>query len=202
MPFAMTARVKLQHVNVKLMLKDQAGVDLEPLIPIFHSWISGRVFETMLLDVADYRHVPGGPGIVLIGHQGDYSVDNTGNRLGVRYNRKTPIDGDSQDALRQAAREALIACQRLEAEPRLDGKLRFNGQDIEVFVNDRLVAPNSAATFQAVRPDLAKFSEKLFRGDKYSLAYESGRDARSLFGVALKSSRPFSVADLLHNLSS
>src|SRR5271156_2593553 len=108
MPFAMTARVKLQHVNVKLMLKDQAGVDLEPLIPIFHSWISGRVFETMLLDVADYRHVPGGPGLVLSGHKGDYSVDNTGNRLGVRYNRKTPIDGDSRDALRQAAREALI----------------------------------------------------------------------------------------------
>jgi len=202
MPFAMTARAKLQHVNVKLVLKDPAGVDLEPLIPIFHSWISGRVFETMLLDVADYRHVPGGPCIILIGHQGDYSVDNTGNRLGVRYNRKTPIDGNGQDALRQATREALIACQRLEEEPRLGGKLRFNGQDIEVFVNDRLVAPNSASTFEAVRPDLKKFSEKLFHGDKYSLAYDSGGDPRSLFGVALKSSRPFSVVELLQNLAS
>jgi hypothetical protein len=197
----MRARVKLQHVNVKLFVNDMARADLEPLIPIFHSWISGRVFEEMLLDIGDYRHVPAGPGIVLIGHQGDYSVDNAGDRLGVRYNRKTPIDGDSGEALRQAARAALIACQRLEEEPRLGGKLRFNGQEIEVFVNDRLVAPNSAATFAALRPDLDKFSEKLFHGDKYSLVYESGRDPRSLFGVALKSSRSFTVVDLLQNLA-
>jgi hypothetical protein len=195
------ARVKLQHVNVKLMVKDPAGVDLEPLIPIFHSWISGRVFGEMLLDIADYRHVPGGPGVVLIGHQADYSVDNTGDRLGVRYNRKAALDGDSQDALRQAARAALTACKRLEEDPRLGGKLRFNGQEIEVFVNDRLVAPNSAATFESARPDLEAFAQKLFRGDKYSLAYDGGRDPRSLFSVALKSSRPFAVADLLHNLA-
>jgi hypothetical protein len=196
------ALVKLQHVNVKLMLKDPAGVDLEPLIPIFHSWISGRAFEEMLLDIADYRHVPSGPGVVLIGLQADYSVDNIGNRLGVRYNRKAALDGDSQDALRQAARAALTACQRLEEEPRLGGKLRFNGQEIEVFVNDRLVAPNSAATFEAARPDLETFAQKLFRRDKYSLTYDSSHDPRSLFSVALKSSRPLAVADLLQNLAS
>ena len=31
---------------------------------------------------------PAGPGVMLIGHQADYSVDNTDDRLGVRYNRK------------------------------------------------------------------------------------------------------------------
>jgi hypothetical protein len=196
------ARVKLQHVNVKLLVNDPAGVDLEPLIPIFHSWISGRVFEEMLLDIADYRHVPSGPGVVLIGHEADYSVDNTGNRLGVRYNRKAALDGDSQDALLQAARAALTTCQRLEEEPRLGGKLRFNGREIEVFVNDRLVAPNTAATFEAARPDLEAFAQKLFRADKYSLTYESSCDPRSLFSVSLKSSRPFAVADLLKNLAS
>ena len=70
-----------------------------------------------------------------------------------------------------------------------------------MFVNDRLVAPNSAATFAALRPDLDKFSEKLFHGEGYSLVYESGRDPRSLFGVALKSSRSFTVVDLLQNLA-
>src|SRR5579872_1428900 len=85
-------RMNLQHVNVKLVLDDPASVDLEPLIPIFHSWISERVFEELLLDVADYRHVPSGPGVVLIGHQANYSVDNMGNRLGVRYNRKAAFD--------------------------------------------------------------------------------------------------------------
>lgn len=193
--------MNLQHVNVKLMLDDPASVDLEPLIPIFHSWISERVFEELLLDVADYRHVPSGPGVVLIGHQANYSVDNMGNRLGVRYNRKAAFDGDTRDALRQAARAALTVCQRLQDEPRIGGKIHFNGREIEMFVNDRLVAPNSAETFEAARPDLEIFSEKLFGGDKYFLTYESGRDPRGLFTVSVKSSRQFSVENLLQNLA-
>jgi hypothetical protein len=198
---ATTQLITLQHVNVKLFLKDPASVDLEPLIPIFHSWVTSRAFEEMLLDIADYRHVPSGPGVVLIGFQADYAVDNAGNRLGVRYNRKTAVDGDNQDALQQAARAALAVCQRLEEEPRMGGKLRFDGQEIEIFVNDRLLAPNRAETFEAARPDLDAFARKLFAGEKYSLSYDSSRDPRSLFSVTLKSERPLSTAQLLQNLA-
>src|SRR5712692_2262165 len=95
--------MELQHVNVKLLVKTPQEVDLEPLIPVFHGWIQDQVCEELLLDIADYRHVYAGPGVVLIGHECNYSVDNTDNRLGVRYNRK-------------AARAALTACQRLDAE--------------------------------------------------------------------------------------
>ena len=52
----------LQHVNVKLLVRDPEEVNLELLIPVFHSWIQNRVCEELLLDVADYRHVPDGPG--------------------------------------------------------------------------------------------------------------------------------------------
>src|ERR1700733_10471651 len=117
----------LQHVNVKFLVKDPRAADLEPLIPIFHGWIQDRVCEELLLDIADYRHVPAGPGVVLIGHEANYSVDNAGSRLGVRYNRKEPLAGGNQDRLAQAARAALTACQRLEADPRLAAKLRFGG---------------------------------------------------------------------------
>ena len=48
--------------------------------------------------MADYRHVPEGPGVMLIGHQANYSVDNTDNRLGVRYNRKEPLEGQIRTA--------------------------------------------------------------------------------------------------------
>jgi hypothetical protein len=191
--------MNLQHVNVKLLASDPKKVDLEPLVPIFHSWIEQKVFEELLLDVADYRHVPAGPGVILIGLQADYSVDNTGDRLGVRYNRKAALDGDNQECLRQAAHAALIAFQRLEQEPRLDGKLRFDGQEIEVFVNDRLVAPNSEATREAFRADFQKFFAKLLRGADFSFAYDT--DPRRLFGLTLKASRPFPVAELLQNLA-
>src|SRR6266849_3514271 len=117
--------MQLQHVNVKLLVQNPGEANLEPLIPIFHGWIENRTEDDeLLIDVADYTHVPAGPGIVLIGHEGNYSVDNTGNRLGVRYNRKAALDGSNQDRLAQAARAALAASQRLEADPRLGGKFR------------------------------------------------------------------------------
>ncbi|MGC2329922.1 MAG: hypothetical protein WA581_00575 [Candidatus Acidiferrales bacterium] len=195
-------QIALQHVNVKLFLADAAGLNLEPLIPVFHSWITGSAFNEMLLDVADYRHVPSGPGVVVIGHEADYAVDNAGGRLGVRYNRKAAVEGDNAFVLQQAARAALTAYRRLEEEPRLGGKLRFNGREIEIFVNDRLLAPNRVETFEAVRTDLEAFARKLFRGAGDSLSYDSTRDPRSLFSVTLKSSRAFSAAELLQNLAS
>lgn len=192
--------MQLQHVNVKLLLKNPKEVPLEPLIPVFHGWIQEQVFEELLLDVADYRHVPAGPGVVLIGHQANYSVDDTDEHLGVRYNRKATLDGTNQDVLHQAMRASLIACQRLESEPLLEGKLQFNGQEMELFVNDRLHAPNRNLTREMLQPEFKTFFEKLFRGSEYGLSYDS--DTRRRFGVAVKTSLTFSSADLLANLDS
>ena len=192
--------MNLQHVNVKLLLKNPGNVDLDGLVPVFQSWIQGRVCEELLLDVADYRHVPAGPGVVLIGLQADYAVDNADERLGVRYNRKAALDGSNQDRLRQAAYAVLTACQRLEADPRLEGKLQFDGQDVEIFINDRLLAPNTDATREAAAPDLRSFAEKLFGGNGYALSYNT--DPQRLFTAFVKASRPFSPAELLKNLAS
>jgi hypothetical protein len=192
-------RMQLQHVNVKLLVQSTPLAGLESLIPVFHSWIENQNGDELLIDVADYMHVPAGPGIVLIGHEGNYSVDNTGNRLGVRYNRKAVLEAGNQECLLQAARAALKACQRLEAEPRLNGKIRFNGQDIEIFINDRLLAPNTAATREAFDADFRHFSKKLFRGEEYPITY--GTDPRSLFTAFVKAGRHYSVAELLEALA-
>src|SRR5450755_4649168 len=62
-------RMQLQHVNVKLLIQNPGEASLEPLIPVFHGWIENRAAEDeLLIDVADYIHVPAGPGVVLIGH--------------------------------------------------------------------------------------------------------------------------------------
>jgi len=191
--------MELQHVNVKFLVKDPDGVDLEPLVPIFHTWIQDKGFEERLLDIADYRHVHDGPGVILIGLEGDYSVDNTDGRLGVRYNRKAGLNGSNRDRLQQAARAALNACRRLEGEASLGGKLGFNGQEVEVFVNDRLLAPNNQATRAAAQLEFQAFFARLFSGAEYSLSYPD--DPRQLLGVSAKAARPFSAAELLANLT-
>jgi hypothetical protein len=191
--------MQLQHVNVKLLVQNPEETNLEPLIPVFHSWIENQNGDELLIDVADYTHVPAGPGIVLIGHEGNYSLDNSGNRLGVRYNRKAAFDGGNQECLTQATLAALTACQRLEAEPSLGGLFRFNGQEIEFFINDRLIAPNDSATREAFDQDFQLFSRKLFRGKEYSISY--GTDPRSLFTAYVKAAHPFSVDELLEALT-
>jgi len=195
-----THSISLQHVNVKLLLKDSDTLDLDPVIPVFHSWIQDQVCDELLLDVTDYRHVHGGPGVVLIGHEADYSLDNTDNRLGVRYNRKAALDGNNQERLAQAALAALTACQRLQEDTRLNGRLHFNGRDIEIFVNDRQLAPNSETTRQTLNAEFQAFSERLFGGSEYSLAF--GNDPRRLLAASLRTSRAFTVEDLLQNLKS
>jgi len=189
----------LQHLNVKLLVKEPSEADLEPLIPVFQSWIESQALEGLLLDVADYRHVHAGPGVVLIGHQANYSVDHTDERWGVRYNRKAELNCSNQERLRQAMRAAVTLCGHLEAEPRLNGKIRFDGQEMEFFVNDRLLAPHSDSTAKALRPEFDEFFQKLFRGSEYLLT--SAGDPRKPFGVSVKSSRTFSTADLLANLA-
>ncbi len=192
--------MELQHINIKLLLDKPEEVDLEPLIPIFHSWIQDTAREELLLDVADYRHVYAGPGVILIGHEGNYSVDNADNRLGVRYNRKAELSGSNLDRLNQAARAALRACGRLEADPRLKGNLRFNGQEFEISVNDRLLAPNAEPTREDVKADLISFLQNLLGGSSYSITFDD--NPRNLFRACIKTSQPFSSESLAKNLAS
>jgi len=190
--------VELQHVNVKLLLENPEDLNLDAVITVFHSWIQDQVCEELLLDVTDYRHVHHGPGVVLIGHEGDYAIDNTDGRLGIRYNRKAPLEGSNQDRLAQAVRAALAAAERLQQDTRLDGKCNFNGRDVELFVNDRLLAPNGPETRQAVESEFHAFARDLFGIAGYTLTFEN--DSRRLFGAKIKANQSLAVADLLVNL--
>ncbi len=93
---------------------------------MFNTWIQKHALEELLIDVADYLHVPNGPGLLLIGHEADYSLDNRAGRLGLLYNRKKQLEGTTQEKLAQAARAVLTAAQILEKE----NGLQFNTQRI------------------------------------------------------------------------
>jgi hypothetical protein len=186
--------VALQHINVKLPVKDPASVDLAAVVPVFHTWIQGQIFDELLLDVADYAHVPDGPGVILIGHEADYALDNTDGQLGVRYNRKAPLPGSNLDRLEQAVRSALRAFERLGQ----DLNLYFNGRDVEIVINDRLLAPNTAETRKAVEPELRSLFNSLFAGADYSLTYPS--EPRRLFGASARVTRDFRIKELERNL--
>src|SRR5262249_45789882 len=164
-----------------------------------HSWIQDQVCEELLLDVADYRHVHQGPGIVLIGHEADYSIDNTDGRLGIRYNRKASVEGRNRDRLWQAVRAALIAAQHLQQDTHLNSKCQFNGHDFEIFVNDRILVPNTADTRQATEGEFRTFLNALLSPVAYNLEFQT--DPRRLFGARIRTEQPLSIVELLEALN-
>lgn len=151
--------LNVEHVNVKIFAREPAtAIHWPDLIPVFHRWIQQQAFpDEMLIDVADYAHVPAGPGIMLIGHHANISLDNRANRLGMLYSRKTTRDGPFSAKLRQSYEGALRAARRLEQEPEFHGKISFPDTGCEIFINDRLSAPNTEQTWAALKPELESF---------------------------------------------
>jgi hypothetical protein len=180
----------LQHVNVKLFATPESRVNWPDLPPIFHRWIQEQVLDGLLIDVADYAHVPGGPGILLIAHEGFYSVDNRENRLGFLYNRRAALDGSVSEKVEQAWSAAAGAARKLEAEPVLGGALHFRKDDCEVTVNDRMLAPNTQETFDRLAPAIAEFFAEKF-GNPVTLDWNP--DPRQLFRVQV---RPAGTSEL------
>ena len=76
------------HIKVKFFVEAPNAVDLPAFIPLFHRWIQKKTVEGLLIDVADYQHVPEGPGILLMGHEGNYAMDMANGRPGLLYSRK------------------------------------------------------------------------------------------------------------------
>jgi hypothetical protein len=180
--------MNLQHLNVKIFAAHHA-VDLAEAIPVFQRWIQDSVCEVLLIDVADYRHVPGGPGVLLAGHEAHYSLDGRS----LLYNRKALVEGTNQDKLLQAFFSALEACRRLEED--FSGRLKFDGGNVEVAVNDRLLTPNTNATWQAIEPDFRAFFDGLFGRGGYKL--ERRGEPRERFRVAVEAASFVPVASLL-----
>ena len=143
--------INLQHVNVKLFVQGSLNVDLQRFIEIFHGWVANQSLDELLIDVADYRHVPHGPRVMLIGHYAHYAIDDTAGRFGLLYGRKAELEGSNQDRFRQALHAAAVCCSRLEDEL---GDLKFDRQCFDLIINDRALAPNTAETFAACQPEM------------------------------------------------
>ena len=187
--------MNIQHINIKLFVENPESVKIAEYAAVFNTWIQKQRLEELLIDVADYVHVHNGPGIMLIGHEADYSLDNRAGRLGLLYNRKEQIEGTTSEKLAQAVRAALTAAQILEKE----NGLKFNGSEVQVIVNDRLLVPNTAETFATLESDLKAFFDRFYNGAEYNLSHHG--NPRERFTVNVKAESSFDVDPLLKNLS-
>ncbi len=188
--------MNLDKINVKFFAEDYSEVPLTAFINIFHSWI--RASDGDYYDVADYSHMHAGPGILLIAHEANISIDNTGSRLGLLYNQKQPRQGSNREKLHSIFRLALDYCRRIEGEPSLQGKFKFRGDEALILINDRLHAPNTERTFRALEPDLEDLARELYEGADFILRRNT--DPKQRFTVQIKTRSAFEIEALLKNL--
>ncbi len=198
----------LERVGVKIFL-DAASVasnghgSLEPsdLVPIFHRWIQTARVEGVLIDVADYSHLTGGPGVVLVGHEGSYGFDGEDGGLGLRYWRKQPLGGQLSDRLAYVCRLALEAGRILESgEPSLIGRVRFRGEALRLIASDRLVAPNTEPAGEAFRTALEPLLDTIYPGA--DCGCDRDPDPRERLSWHITAPEPARIRTLLDRLES
>ena len=190
----------VQRIALKLFLDEPAALSPPDVIPVFHRWIQTRAVDGLLIDVADYTHLPAGPLALLVGHEGRYVLDRSDDRLGLQYVRTQPLAGRLEVRLRTAAGMLLRAARRLETDAAPAGRVRFRGDEIDWTANDRLLAPNRADTLAAVRPAFESFLATLSGGASWTLTPRPASGAR--FGIHARTAAPTPLETLAGRLAS
>jgi hypothetical protein len=150
--------MELYKLGIKFFASPGQRVDLKEFIPIFHEWIQKQIInDHLLIDVHNYSHIHEGPGILLVGHQGNFSVDFVEGRTGLVYYRKQPVPN-----LADVLKPAVQGCRLLTEDPRMRGRLNFSTDEALIFANDRLIAPNIEKTFSELNQQLAATLHGLF----------------------------------------
>jgi len=188
----------LERINVKFYLADPNALSAEDTFRIFNNWIQ-TITDEVLIDVADYSHVPEGPVTLLVGHEANYSLDNGHAEPGLLYSRKQPAEGDLSARIENAISSALKACQRLETEPSLENNVLFRGGDILIIANDRLNATNDAEGERILRSHLEPVLTRLFGGASFAIKRDPTPELR--LNLRIHCETDATAATLLKNLA-
>lgn len=143
-----------------------APEDHDVWIPIFHDWIRTKAIDDdVLVDVADYAHVQGGPGVLLVCHEGQYVIDRSRGQVGLAYHRRRGVAPD--DAVEGAAvslRRLVKAAKLLVGDARTKD-IVFDTTKLEVRVLDRLRVANDDAGWGMVKEPLRGAIAGVWGGD-------------------------------------
>ena len=189
----------LHKFGINFLATDAQGIDILELIPIYHRWIQDKALDDLLIDVADYSHVPAGPGVMLIAHEGNYALDETGHERGIVYYSKQKLTGELPERFAQVAYKALKATQLMSSDADLEGALHVSGTELQFFANDRLAAPNTDEAYEEIEPAFERFLDRLYDGAPYTLSREQDPRERLSFKVRVKAD--VNVDTLLSRLS-
>ena len=106
--------MELQKFGIKLFFQQNGSYPYRDFIPELHRWIQNDLIpDHILIDVVDYSHIPDGPGIMLVTHEGHFTLDQEDHKPGILYMRKTDISGSFKDRFNRVLSITIQAAQLL-----------------------------------------------------------------------------------------
>ncbi len=143
-----------QRVGVKVFIEDQERFDRARMINVFHRWIQEDRVPGTLIDVHDYTHVRGGPGVLLVAHEWHLRTDEADGRIGFEFELKREGSGTLVERVREAIVSVLEAGAALEQDTAGDNPVRFGAREMAFRFTDRLAVPATDAAFDEVTSEL------------------------------------------------
>jgi hypothetical protein len=185
--------MEFQKVALKILSDAPATLNLDPFLAIFGRWRKDASHPAQWVDLADYAHMPRGPGVVLIGHRCNFSFDMGTAAPGVLYVSKKGLDGGPVDRLRVVFRDCLHLTRSLLAESEFPQRVRLQTGSLELAFNDRLQTPNDDETDRQLRPAVEFVLDHLFGPGACRITREPDPGRRYGFRIEVPSPPPLDV---------
>lgn len=145
----------LQRIDVKLLLDTPAQPDIDVFLVIFDRWRQRKDHPCDWVDLADYAHMPSGPGILIAGKRDRFSIDLNPPGPGLLTSTRAGLEGTLEDRMREAFRRARELNRNVLSEPEFPADFSVSADGWVIHINDRLAFPDSGASDALVRPALA-----------------------------------------------
>ena len=173
----------LQKFGIKLYLKTNGSFKPKDFIPVFHNWIQEKVVsDHLLIDVADYSHIPDGPGVMLIAHEGHFSLDQEKKKPGFMYMRRRDLTGNFKERFKQVLAIATQAANRLTKNG-ISQEIYFSADSFRFIANDRRVAKNTSDNQRRYQAEVQKALADMYPQNKWEYEDVSNENERLAFTV-------------------
>ena len=171
--------MEIQKFGIKIFIDQNGDYSSKNFIPVFHKWIQNKVIsDHLLIDVADYSHMADGPGVMLVAHEGHFSLDQEDNQPGIMYMRKTNLEGDFYNRFDSVLSITINAAKLL-----LENNLNFINNSFRFIANDRLYARNTFENHTLYKEEIYKVLKKRFPNCKVNYENISSGEERLAFSV-------------------
>ena len=173
----------LQKFGIKLFFNTNGSFNSKDFIPVFHRWIQDNIFDDhLLIDVADYSHILDGPGVMLISHEGNFSLDQENKQPGIMYMRKTEIAGSFTKRFNMVLSTVIKVANRL-SDININKQINFKPNLFRFIANDRLYAGNTADNQDLYKQKIQKALDGKYPGCQFEFRDVSDENERLAFTV-------------------